>query len=221
MQILLIILSYLIGSTPFGFLIVKLRTGKDVREIASGRTGGTNAMRAGGVGVGLTTAFLDIGKGYVAVMLARYFFDGQPYLEWIEVFSAVAVIVGHNASIFLIRRDEDGKLKVYGGAGASTALGGATALWPPAFFILFIGGVLVFYFVGYASATTLSIGGMSILIFTYRWLALGEPWQYVIFGLMSLGLLVFALRPNIRRLIDGTERLLGFRAKYKITDLGY
>ena len=63
MYLSLLILSYLIGALPFGFLLEKLTTGKDIRDVQSGRTGGTNAMRAAGFGIGLTIVILDILKG--------------------------------------------------------------------------------------------------------------------------------------------------------------
>ena len=75
MQILVgigtVIAGYIIGSIPFGLLIVKIKTGKDIREVESGRTGGTNAVRAAGFGAGLLTAILDILKGASAVWLAQ------------------------------------------------------------------------------------------------------------------------------------------------------
>ena len=75
MQILLglglLLFAYILGSVPFGLLIVKWRTGKDLRVVESGRTGGTNAMRAAGPSAGLLTAILDMLKGAVAVWLAR------------------------------------------------------------------------------------------------------------------------------------------------------
>ena len=66
-----LLLAYLIGSFPFGWLIVKLKTGKDIRVIESGRTGGTNAMRAAGFWAGLLTAIMDILKGAAAVWIAK------------------------------------------------------------------------------------------------------------------------------------------------------
>ena len=66
----LVLLGYLIGSIPFGLVVVKLKTGKDIRTVESGRTGGTNAFRAAGFGAGLLTAFLDIFKGTVAAWIA-------------------------------------------------------------------------------------------------------------------------------------------------------
>ena len=66
-----VIMGYIIGSIPFGLLIVKMKTGKDIRTIESGRTGGTNAVRAAGFGAGLLTALLDVLIGAASVWVAR------------------------------------------------------------------------------------------------------------------------------------------------------
>jgi len=66
-----VVIGYIIGSIPFGLLIVKSKTGKDIRTIESGRTGGTNAVRAAGLGAGLLTAIFDILKGAASVWLAQ------------------------------------------------------------------------------------------------------------------------------------------------------
>ena len=208
-----IVLSYLIGAIPFGFIIVKLKTGNDIRDIQSGRTGGTNAMRAAGLGVGLSTALLDIGKGTVTVWLARtMYLDGS---HWLEILAPVFAIIGHNYSIFLIQRRPDGKFRLAGGAGGATCLGGSLGLWWPSGIVIFIIAVLIFYFVGYASVTTMSVAFLSTLVFGVG-AALGHfPWTYAYFGLFAGFLLVWSLRPNIVRLKEGTERLHGFRARKK------
>ncbi|MEP0807207.1 MAG: glycerol-3-phosphate acyltransferase, partial [Chloroflexota bacterium] len=123
-----VVLGYLLGSIPFGLLIVKFKTGKDLREIESGRTGGTNTLRAAGFGAGLLTAILDILKGAASVWIAQTLSPGN---HLVHVLAPVAAILGHNYSIFLIRRDEDGKLRFHGGAGGAPALGGAVGLWLP------------------------------------------------------------------------------------------
>ena len=108
MQILIdigiVILGYIIGSIPFGLLIVKLKTGKDIRDVESGRTGGTNAMRAAGFWAGIATAMLDILKGAVGVWLATWL---TPDHHWVHVVAPLAAIIGHNYSIFLPQRDEN------------------------------------------------------------------------------------------------------------------
>jgi acyl phosphate:glycerol-3-phosphate acyltransferase len=206
-----ILLGYLLGSIPFGLLIVKLKTGKDIRTIESGRTGGTNAMRAGGLAAGIATAFSDIMKGTVAVWIAMWL---APDMVWVHVFTAVAAILGHNYSIYLPERDGNGKfIRLRGGAGGAPAFGGAIAFWPPSVFIMLPVGLFMFFVVGYASVTTISIAVSATIIFAIR-AAIGlNPWEYTAYGIFAAILLVWALRPNIKRLLDGTERVVGIRAK--------
>jgi glycerol-3-phosphate acyltransferase PlsY len=197
--------SYFIGAIPFGLIIVRLMTGKDIRSVASGRTGGTNAMRAAGPIAGVLTAALDILKAAGTVWLARGFTGNV----WIQTLAPIAAILGNNYSIFLIERGADGQLQLRGGAGGAAAGGGTFGLWAPAGLILIPFAFLVWYGVGYASITTLSVGVVSILILGVR-AALGlGPWEYVLYGVLAEALLVWALRPNIKRLMEGTERRHG------------
>ncbi len=208
--ILVLVLSYLIGSVPFGLIIVRFRTGKDVREIQSGRTGGTNAMRAAGLWAGVSTAILDFLKGTLSVLLARWIVPDQ---IWIQVLAPVMVILGHNYSIFLIERRENGKFLFRGGAGGSPSAGGSFGLWPPVFlFILPVAGFIL-YFVGYASLATLSAPIITTIVFVVAaWMGI-LPWEFVVYGILAVLLLGWSLRPNIKRLLNGTERLIGLRAK--------
>jgi acyl phosphate:glycerol-3-phosphate acyltransferase len=211
MQILLAIgivaLAYVIGSIPFGLLIVKLKTGKDIRNVESGRTGGTNAMRAAGFWAGLLTALMDILKGAVGVWIVRAVFPGNNLLQ---VLSPLASILGHNYSIFLIDRDANGRfVRLRGGAGGAPSVGGAMGLWAPAFLIIVPLGALVFFTLGYASVTTMSVALFAIIVFAVR-AALGiDPWIYVLYGVIAELLLIWALRPNIRKLMAGSERVIG------------
>ena len=216
MQIVLtmgvILLSYLIGSIPFGLVIVRLSTGKDIRAVESGRTGGTNAMRAAGFWAGLATALLDLLKGTSTVWLARALLPGE---VWVTVLAPVAAVLGHNYSIFLMERDQAGKIRLRGGAGGAPTVGGAMGLWFPSLFIILPLGVLILYLIGYASLATLSVAFTATLIFAYRaWIG-ASPWQYVVYGLFTQAILILALLPNIRRLLTGTERLVGLRAKLR------
>ena len=207
-----LILAYLIGSIPFGYIILRMKTGQDIREFHSGRTGGTNVMRVTGFWVGIAAGFLDTLKGASSVWIARSLF---PDAYWIHALSPIATIIGHNYSLLLVNRREDGKLDFGGGAGGSTCLGGSMGLWFPGGVIVFSVGMLIFYFVGYASVTTLSFAFTSVIIFGIR-AAMGlSPWHYVVYGILAQALLVWALRPNIQRLKEGTERLHGFRAEQK------
>lgn len=201
----ILLVGYVLGSIPFGLIVVKIISGKDIRRVASGRTGGTNAMRAAGVLAGVFTALLDILKAAAAVWLAKSFSSNI----WMHVFAPVMTIVGHNWSIFLAERRPDGHLRLRGGAGGAAAGGGAFGLWAPAgFMILPISG-LIWFGVGYASITTLSVGLLSIIIFGVR-AALGlGPWQYVLYGVIAELIMAWSLRGNLKRLKDGTERRHG------------
>lgn len=212
MQLIIPGLSYLLGSIPFGLLLARLVTGKDIRAIGSGRTGTTNTLRAAGYPIAILTFILDMAKSAAGVWLARWLAPGQ---TWMEVLAPIAVIVGHDYSIFLLERDERGRLRLRGGAGGASALGGTIGLWPPSILFLIPIGVLIYFGVGYASVATMSIGLMAALIFAVRaWLGLSS-WIYVAYGLLAEVLLLWALRPNIKNLLNGAERGIGWRAKRK------
>ncbi len=208
----ILLVSYLIGSIPFGLLVVKWSTGRDVRHVESGRTGGTNAMRAAGFWAGLLTALLDIGKSALTVRLA---IAVAPQAYWLHVLAPIMAVIGHNHSIYLPERLENGKWRLRGGAGGTPAVGGAVGLWWPSLFILIPVGALLLFGVGYASVATMSVGVMSIIIFAVRAAYYNAPWAYAWYGLLAEILILWALRPNIKRLMNGTERLVGWRAKRK------
>jgi acyl phosphate:glycerol-3-phosphate acyltransferase len=208
--LVILIVSYLLGSIPFGLLIVKLRTGKDIRQVASGRTGGTNAMRAAGCLAGVLTTVLDVSKSTLCAWLAIVLL---PHSYWMHVLAPIMAILGHNYSVFLIERDEKRGVRLRGGAGGAPAVGGAIGLWFPSLFIIAPLELLIFYFGGYASITTMSVPILAILIFAVRAYIGVSPWQYVLYGVIAEVIIIWALRPNIRRLIKGEERLVGWRAK--------
>ena len=199
------VLGYILGSIPFGMLIVKSKTGKDLREIESGRTGGTNTVRAAGFWAGLATAILDILKGASSVWLAQTF---SPENQLLHVLAPICAILGHNYSIFLMRHDESGKLRFHGGAGGAPALGGAVGLWPLMFPIAFGAGALIWFTIGIASVTTMSIALIVTIVFAIRaYLGYQNPVD-ILYGILALFLLVWALRPNIKKLIEGKERVV-------------
>lgn len=204
----IILLAYLFGSIPFGLLIVKLKTGKDVREIESGRTGGTNAMRAAGFWAGFITAMLDILKGAGAVWVTTWLI---PDSHWVHVAAPLAAIIGHNHSIFLPVRDENGKLlRLGGGAGGASSVGGAMGLWPGSILIILPLGMLTFFTIGIASITTMAVALFAIIIFAVRASQGLMPWMDVLYGVGAEILLVWALRPNLKKLIEGNERVVKY-----------
>ncbi len=214
LEILFIFIAYTIGSIPFGYLVVRITTGKDIRTIESGRTGGTNTIRAAGYLAGLGTGILDVMKSGMAVLLVKLLFPDQP---WMHVFAGVAAVFGHNHSIFLIERTPMGKIRLRGGAGGAPALGGAAGLWFPSLLIMLPVLLFVWLGIGYASLATLSTGIFITILFAIRaWLG-ASPWEYIFYGVFVSILLFWALRPNIKRLLNGSERLVGWRARKQKT----
>jgi len=202
-----VVIGYILGSIPFGLLIVKLKTGKDIRKVESGRTGGTNAVRAAGLGAGLLTAILDILKGAGAVWIAQAISPGN---HLIHVLAPLATILGHNHSIFLAERDENGTLRLRGGAGGAPAVGGAMGLWLPMFPIVVAAGAVVWFTIGIASLATMTIPIIVIIVFAIR-AALGQQDPvYIWYGVVAEILLLWALRPNIQNLLAGNERVIKY-----------
>jgi glycerol-3-phosphate acyltransferase PlsY len=201
--LLVAVIGYLVGSLPIGYILVYLIKGEDLRQTGSGRTGGTNAMRAAGLAVGVVTAITDLAKGAGAVWIARALIGSQPFLPWAEAAAAVGAVTGHNWSVFLGLR---------GGAGTMPNLGAAIALWPLYGLLVIPAGLAVMLISGYASLTSLFVAvtiaaGLSVRA------ALGNgPWAHACYGLATAALVVVALLPNIKRLRAGTERIVGPRA---------
>jgi len=203
-------LAYLIGSIPSGLLVVKIATGKDVRKIESGRTGGTNVMRAAGPLAGLFTALLDISKGAAAVWVGQSLFSNP---DWIVAMNGLLAILGHNYSAFLVERNKDGKLHFRGGAGGATTLGVAIGLWMNSWLVILPIAGLVYLLAGYASLTTISIALSTMGIFTIKAINGVTPWVYAILGIAAVGTVLIALKPNIQRLKEGTERHVNLLAR--------
>lgn len=204
------VLGYLLGAIPFGFLFVKVTKGIDLRDVGSGRTGGTNSLRAAGLGVGFLTFLMDIAKGAAAVWLTRAIFGATlspAYLSWAEVAAGVLAVVGHNWSVFL---------KFGGGAGTGPNVGWSLAVWWPVALISCVVGGLLLYGVGMASVASLAVAALIPIVFAIRYLAGGDPTPaYMIGGVITALIVTWSLRPNIKRIMAGNERLVGPAAKRK------
>jgi len=192
------LLAYLLGSFPAGYLVARL-WGVNVLEQGSGRTGGTNVFRAAGILPALLTGALDVAKGALAVWLAGRLVPGADQAA-AQVLAGAAVILGHNHSIFL---------HFHGGAGVGTSLGALGALYWPAALALVLLLVVIIALTRYASIGSLVvITAMPIILFILASMGILSS-TYVFYGLLAWALIVYAHRPNIRRLIAGTERRLG------------
>lgn len=202
------LVAYLIGSIPPGYLYVKWFKKVDVRTVQSGRTGGTNVLRAAGTTIGILTALSDVLKGACAVWVTRALFGAAltpAQAAWATATAGLAAVVGHNWSIYI---------GFGGGAGTTPNVGWASTLWWPIFPINILAGVMLLLLTGMASLTSLVIAGVLPLIFAVRfWLGSDPTPAFLIGSCLSALTIMWSLRPNIRRLLDGTERVVGPRAR--------
>lgn len=212
LSFLVLLISYLIGSIPFGLFVVRLKNGKDIRQVESGRTGGTNAMRAAGFLAGMITTILDFLKAASVVWLARWLVPGN---IWLEVLSPFLVVVGHNYSIYLPERTSSKRWRLRGGAGGASTAGGAFGLWAPSIAIILPIALLIWLGIGYASLATMAVALLATITFIITTILGITPWEYILYGILTEIMLIWALRPNIQRLMKGTERVTGWRARRK------
>ncbi len=208
--IIALVAGYLLGSVPIGLFTVRLTRGIDVRQVGSGRIGGTNVLRAAGWEIALLSGILDVLKAALAVLVARWLtgWPGGPPL--LLALAGVMAILGHNYSIFLGFK---------GGAGTGSSMGGAIALWPWSGLItipLLLGMILI---IRRASLGSIILAFVIPVIFAIR-AAMGlAPWAYVVYGVLTSILTLWALRPNIKRLLDGDERIFDPLAGRKEKDV--
>jgi glycerol-3-phosphate acyltransferase PlsY len=201
-SVLAIIAAYLIGSIPFGYLIVRMTGRGDVRETGSGGTGATNVSRRAGKAAGIVTLILDAFKGALAVLVARVVLSGggaATNAKWWVAAAAIAAIAGHIFPVWLGFR---------GGKGVATAVGVFFMLAPFALLCAGIVFVLVVSITRYVSLASLTA---AVLIPFFLWLQklLIQPAADIRPALTATVagalLIVFAHRANIARLLSGTE----------------
>ena len=187
-KIILVVVAYLLGSIPFGYLIVRRKSGADIRETGSGGTGATNVSRRAGKAAGVLTLLLDAAKGCVAVLIARAV-SGD---DWVIAAAAIAVLVGHIFPVWLGFR---------GGKGVATGVGIFLVLAPIALLcagVVFVAIVLLTRYVSLGSMTA------AVLIPVLVWLQ-SDSQTLLVAAVAGAVLIVFAHRGNIQRLASGTE----------------
>jgi glycerol-3-phosphate acyltransferase PlsY len=194
-------LSYLLGSIPFGYLLVRIFRGEDVRQSGSGNIGATNVSRKSPA-LGILTLLLDALKGSAAVGLAHFLVVQRS--SGVSVYQAMTVaaflaVVGHMFPVWLGFR---------GGKGVATGLGSFLVITPKAVLVaagIFIAVVAIFGYVSLASI--LAVASFPLLVFGMR--AYGDALLALSFiGATSL-LIIFKHHQNIQRLLKGTERRMG------------
>jgi glycerol-3-phosphate acyltransferase PlsY len=201
--VLSISIAYLLGSIPFGYILVRLFRKQDVREQGSGNIGATNVARSGGTKLGVVTLLLDVGKAYAAVEIARHLAAGAGSIVMYDVMvaAAIAAVMGHMFPVWLGFR---------GGKGAASALGVILAMtWPSAVGILLV-FIVVFALTRYVSLASI-IGSASFPLFGFHFVAQHTP--MVKFGFLFIPLLIIVKHHgNIRRLMNGTESRFGVKS---------
>ncbi len=197
-----LLLAYLLGSIPFGFLIVKLRQGRDVRAVGSGNIGAANVTRVGGLGAGALTLLLDAGKGYVAVWMASRLTEGN--ITWMVV-AGLTAIIGHLFPLWLRFR---------GGRGVATGVGVFLPICGSAVLAALVIWILVVAFWRYISLGSIAAAA-SLPLLTYYLYAPrhAPPLTVSISTTLAALLIILRHRPNIERLIAGTEERFTLRRR--------
>jgi glycerol-3-phosphate acyltransferase PlsY len=187
-EYLIPIVSYLLGSIPFGYLLVKSKEGEDIRSFGSGNIGATNVFRKSKL-TGILTLLLDAGKGYLAVVLAGWM-GGN--LKW-QTAAALCAVIGHVFTVWL---------RFKGGKGVATGCGVFLALSPLALLTTLGVFVLIVLATRYMSAASIgAAAAFPILAYLY-----GKP-PFMIWGaVISAAIIVLRHYENIRRILSGTER---------------
>jgi glycerol-3-phosphate acyltransferase PlsY len=202
--VLVALIGYFIGAIPVALIISKRMAGIDISKRGSGNIGGTNVLRVVGHKAGVLTMALDIVKGLVPVILAR-FIIGDSLLSiagftldwrWGQVITALMVMVGHNWSVYI---------RFHGGKGAAVYFGSWFAMWPV---VGLFGGIILVITVLLSKYMSLGsiLGSLSILCLSIvMTLTHTSPPVYLIYSVVAAGLIVYQHRSNISRLQTKTE----------------
>jgi glycerol-3-phosphate acyltransferase PlsY len=190
--LILIVVSYFLGSIPFGYLIVSVKTGSDIRQTGSGGTGATNVSRRAGKAAGILTLVLDALKGSAAVFIAKILVADPHHSMWWVGLAGLAAMLGHIFPVWLRFR---------GGKGVATGVGVFLVLAPLAVLVSGVIFVIIVWTTRYVSLGSMT-GALGVPAFAWIF---SYPAPTVITTLLSATLIIYAHRQNIQRLISHTE----------------
>ena len=196
LPLLVVASSYFLGAIPFGYLIVRITQGRDIRTVGSGNIGATNVMRSN-KWQGILTLLLDAGKGYLAVEAARWLMGPEADI-WITV-AAFTAVFGHIFTVFLHFK---------GGKGVATGCGAYLAIMPWAVLTTLVVFALVVLLTRYVSlGSILATGLFPLWAYLYGY---GDGHMAIVWGAIpGAALIIGRHHENIRRLFQGTERKFG------------
>ena len=190
--------AYLLGAIPFGYLLVRLKTGHDIRASGSGNIGATNVLRTSGRALGIVTLLLDVAKGFAAVWVAGRATGGAP--EWMSA-AALAVMAGHAFPVFL---------KFRGGKAVASAVGAFLCLEPLALAAVLVVFVAAVWWTRYISlGSVLAAGLLPVAV----WGIGRAPAVEVAAAAVAGAFVIWRHRENIGRLRAGTENVLSLGGK--------
>ncbi len=224
---LAVLQAYFLGAIPFGFLLVKVIKGIDVRAVGSGNIGATNVARVAGIPIGIVSFVLDVAKGFLAatwIPFAMWALAGGAYTitHWSDILRdavaapgfadlriacALAAIIGHIWTVFL---------KFKGGKGVATSLGALLGLTPWATLVAFavwIAATVAFRYISLASIAA-AVALPVAFAFINR-AHISEKWHLLVLAILVAAIVIIRHRTNIRRLLSGTEYRLSFRRRQK------
>jgi acyl phosphate:glycerol-3-phosphate acyltransferase len=200
--ILTVLIAYLLGSIPTGFLVARAR-GVDIRTVGSGNIGATNVFRILGKAAGVFVLVVDAAKGWLAVfvvanLVSGWFYPeaGAPAQEWFRLCAGVAAILGHNYTCWL---------RFKGGKGIATSAGVLVALVPVPLLIILGVWIIVFVLSRYVSLASI----LAAFTLPFAAWAFGESLTIVFVTGALATLAIYKHKANIQRLINGTENRIG------------
>jgi acyl phosphate:glycerol-3-phosphate acyltransferase len=198
--LVLAVTAYLLGSIPFGLIIVRIVRGEDVRLTGSGNIGATNVARSGGAKLGIATLVLDGLKGYLAVRIASIVSHQSPGVDLGLAMSlaALCAILGHVFPVWL---------KFRGGKGVATAVGAFIGLAPRAVLVVLAIFLVIVLISRYVSLGSIVASATFPLLAFFFYRSESSPAGFAVMLCASL-LIILKHKANIRRLLDGTENRL-------------
>ncbi|HEV8038379.1 MAG TPA: glycerol-3-phosphate 1-O-acyltransferase PlsY [Bryobacteraceae bacterium] len=196
--LLVLAVAYLVGGIPFGYLLVKLKTGEDVRSKGSGNIGATNVLRTTGRAIAMLTLLLDIGKGFFAVWFAAWLTGNSP--EWSSA-AALAVMAGHAYPVFL---------KFHGGKAVASFIGAFLYLTP-----IPLAATLVLFVLVVAATRHISMGSVAAAgsLPLAVWMIEHPPGVVVLASIAAAVFIIYRHSANISRVRAGNEHVFKFGGK--------